>query len=160
MATTGQDGAKEDEFKEISLIFQARQAQPLSETTIPELQKVIPMNLWKEFAQASADVVKSRYFLMFLLEFFGLTGSLVKEMNALCLETNKKIAQETEKFVGPNAMLEFRRKAGTRGPTTVEHGGGYRSTRAEQDYSEYLCWKNPDEFTVVVKYRRAAFFKS
>lgn len=156
MATTNQDETEEAEFKEVSLIFQARQAQPLSKTAIPELQKVIPRNQWQEFAQASADAVKSKYYYMWLLEAFGLTGSLVQDMTALCLETNKKIAQETNKFVGPNVMLEFRKKAGKRGPSTTHHGGGYHST-GDQDW---LCWKDPDEFTVVVKYRRAAFFKS
>lgn len=156
MATSGQDDAADAEFKEVSLIFQARKAQPLSKTLIPELQKVIPRRQWQDFAQASADAVKSKYYWMWLLEYFGLTGSLVQDMKALCQETNPKIAQETNQFVGPNVIVEFRVRPGSRGPVSTHHGGGYQST-GDQDW---CCSKQADEFTLVVTYRRAAFFKS
>jgi len=153
MATTGQD--EEDEFKEVRLIFNARKAEPLPATLIPELQRVIPSNHWQEFAQAAAGTVKIRHHFMVWHGETLLARGLVKDMTALCEETNKKIGQETNKFVGPNVTLAFLRNPGERGSSTTTYQGGYRHT-----VGTGMLWKEPDKFVVLVKYRRAAFFKT
>ena len=146
---------EEDEFKEVPLIFNARQAEPLPEKLIPELQRVIPSNEWQDFTRAAAETVKVRHYFMVWQFESCLAVGLVREMKALCDATNEKIGQETNKFAGPNVTLEFLRNPGQRGDVTRTHYGGYRS----KEENSLLC-KQPDEFVVVVKYRRAAFFKA
>ena len=154
MTTTAQE--EEAEFKEVSLIFNARRAEPLSFTQIPELQRVIPNNHWQEFAEKAAETVKVRHYFMFWHCETCLAGGLVKDMTALCEETNKKIGQKTNKFVGPNVTLTFLRNPGQIGPSlTTTYYGGYRSST-----DTTVLWKEPDKYAVLVKYRRAAFFKT
>ena len=140
---------EESEFKKVKLFFNANKAEPLSKTRIPELQKVIPNQEWKDFAEASAAIVKNKYFMMWLLE-LCLAPGITAQMKALCEETNKKIAQETNKFPGPNVTLEFLRVVGT---DEKVYEGGYVHTQDDGS-------RNSDEFFVVVTYRRAAFFKT
>lgn len=153
MAATGQD--EEDEFKEVALIFDARKADPLPAKLIPELQRVIPSNDWQDFTQAAAETVKTRHYFMCWYFESCLGVGLTKNMQAVCATTNDKIGQETSKFVGPNVTLEFRRNGGQIGNVSTTHYGGYQST----DDRSLLC-KEPDKYAVLVKYRRAAFFKT
>jgi hypothetical protein len=132
---------KDDGFKSISLIFKARQAEPLSATLIPELQRVTPLQKhWPDLVQKSSDVVKYKRYLMFICE-PCLSFCIARQMTEICNETDGKL--------GPDVSLEFQLKRGTQ---TKIHENGYTS-RTE-------FGKEPDEYAVLVKYRRAAFFET